>query len=169
MVLLFSRGLKSISGSVWLVEQSGSGCSMFSLSSFIGDSRAVKSFWRSKYSFTSSLCLGCHRAWYLEGNLHRTDGPALYNPSDGYIAWYIHGLPHRIDGPCGEYNLSNYPSEWAIYGKYYDNEEKYKKRIKYLRFKYFYKWLAICDQPGKKFFEISFEKNFQEVNSMYNN
>jgi len=38
--------------------------------------------------------------WHLpNGDLHRTDGPAIIYPS-GSKAWYYHGKRHRIDGPA---------------------------------------------------------------------
>ena len=37
--------------------------------------------------------------WYLNDNLHRTDGPAI-EYSDGEKHWYQNGKLHRIDGPA---------------------------------------------------------------------
>ena len=37
--------------------------------------------------------------WYLNGKLHRADGPAEIHP-DGYQAWCINGKRHRTDGPA---------------------------------------------------------------------
>ena len=37
--------------------------------------------------------------WYLDGQLHREDGPAVIHPS-GYQAWYLNGQVHRDDGPA---------------------------------------------------------------------
>ena len=37
--------------------------------------------------------------WYLNGQLHREDGPAVVNP-DGHQAWYLYGFLHRNDGPA---------------------------------------------------------------------
>jgi hypothetical protein len=37
--------------------------------------------------------------WYLNGELHRTDGPALIYP-DGTQKWYRKGHLHRIGGPA---------------------------------------------------------------------
>ena len=37
--------------------------------------------------------------WYLNGNLHREDGPAIeYANGDKY--WYLNGQHHREDGPA---------------------------------------------------------------------
>jgi hypothetical protein len=44
-----------------------------------------------------------NRYWYIsEGQLHRTDGPAIEHAS-GYRAWYQNGQLHREDGPAREY------------------------------------------------------------------
>jgi hypothetical protein len=37
--------------------------------------------------------------WYLNGVLHREDGPAL-DWNNGYKSWYFHGKRHRIGGPA---------------------------------------------------------------------
>jgi hypothetical protein len=36
--------------------------------------------------------------WWLNGNLHREDGPAIIRP-DGSEWWYLNGKLHREDGP----------------------------------------------------------------------
>jgi hypothetical protein len=40
--------------------------------------------------------------WFLNGNRHRVDGPAI-EFIDGTKFWYIHGNSHREDGPADEY------------------------------------------------------------------
>jgi len=37
------------------------------------------------------------KRWYLNGKLHRTDGPAVEDV-DGNKYWYLNGKPHRTDG-----------------------------------------------------------------------
>ena len=55
-----------------------------------------------------------YKAWYLNGKLHREDGPAIEWGS-GYKYWYLNGKCHREDGPAIEYaNGSKY---WYLYGK----------------------------------------------------
>jgi hypothetical protein len=44
---------------------------------------------------------GTHE-WYLNGKLHRQDGPAVERP-DGYREWYLNGKRHRQDGPAIEW------------------------------------------------------------------
>ena len=41
------------------------------------------------------------RFWYLNGQLHRTDGPAI-EYTDGSRVWYCNGLRHREDAPAIE-------------------------------------------------------------------
>jgi len=55
--------------------------------------------------------VGGHKSWYINGELHRTDGPA-FEGLYGYKAWYIHGKLHRTDGPAIEY--ANGTKQWWI-------------------------------------------------------
>lgn len=41
--------------------------------------------------------------WCIDGELHRTDGPAI-EYSDGYKCWYFNDKKHRVDGPAEEFN-----------------------------------------------------------------
>jgi len=43
-----------------------------------------------------------NRVWYLNGERHREDGPALETAAGGK-AWYLNGKLHREDGPAIEY------------------------------------------------------------------
>jgi hypothetical protein len=40
--------------------------------------------------------------WYLDGKLHRIDGPAA-EYADGTKHWYLDDKLHRVDGPALEY------------------------------------------------------------------
>ena len=42
------------------------------------------------------------KRWYLNGKLHRTDGPAVVWPN-GDKLWYLNNERHRTDGPAVEY------------------------------------------------------------------
>jgi hypothetical protein len=42
------------------------------------------------------------KAWYQNGELHRTDGPAIERAS-GSKSWYQNDKLHRTDGPAFEY------------------------------------------------------------------
>ena len=53
------------------------------------------------------------KAWYLNGNLHREDGPAIED-SDGTKHWYLNGLRHREDGPAIEYSYGT--KAWYLNG-----------------------------------------------------
>jgi len=52
--------------------------------------------------------------WYLMGNLHREDGPAIER-SNGHKEWYLNGKCHREDGPAIEYANGN--KYWYLNGK----------------------------------------------------
>ena len=53
------------------------------------------------------------KRWFLNGERHRTDGPAV-EYANGYKAWYLNGELHRTDGPAIEY--SDGSKEWWING-----------------------------------------------------
>ena len=55
-----------------------------------------------------------HEYWYLNEELHRTDGPAI-TYSDGTQKWYLNGELHRTDGPAVTY--SNGTQEWYLNGE----------------------------------------------------
>ena len=52
-----------------------------------------------------------YKAWYINGKLHRTDGPAIEH-SDGSKEWWVNGELHRTDGPA--IDDSNGTKEWWI-------------------------------------------------------
>jgi len=54
------------------------------------------------------------KRWYLNGKLHREDGPAVEYP-DGSKYWYINGKYHREDGPAVEFANGN--KEWYLNDK----------------------------------------------------
>ena len=68
--------------------------------------------------------------WYLNGKLHKTDGPAaIYyrrNGSIGMEGWYLNGELNRIDGPAFIYyrrNGSVKTESWYLNDEYIDPEE----------------------------------------------
>ena len=61
-----------------------------------------------------------NKYWYLNGKLHRTDGPAI-EYANGDKHWYLNGKCHRTDGPAVEYADGN--KYWYINGKEYSEEE----------------------------------------------
>jgi hypothetical protein len=45
------------------------------------------------------------KEWYLNGKLHRVDGPAI-EWADGSKEWLLNGKLHRADGPACEYVIN---------------------------------------------------------------
>ena len=64
--------------------------------------------------YTVKVYDGGNKYWYLNGELHREDGPAC-EFSDGSKEWYLNGKRHREDGPACEY--SDGGKEWFLNGK----------------------------------------------------
>ena len=56
--------------------------------------------------------------WYVDGKLHRLDGPAIES-ANGTSLWYFKGKRHRLDGPAIEY--ANGCREWWIDGWFMTN------------------------------------------------
>jgi hypothetical protein len=54
------------------------------------------------------------KGWYLNGKLHRVDGPA-YEHADGNKHWYLNGKRHRENGPAIEY--ANGDKKWYLNGE----------------------------------------------------
>ena len=54
------------------------------------------------------------KEWYLNGKLHREDGPAV-EWADGYKEWFLNGKLHREDGPAVESAFGH--KEWFLNGK----------------------------------------------------
>jgi hypothetical protein len=52
--------------------------------------------------------------WYLNGKYHREDGPAI-ELANGDKEWYLNGEPRREDGPACE--LTNGGKEWYLNGE----------------------------------------------------
>ena len=53
------------------------------------------------------------KEWYLHGNFHREDGPAIEG-ANGTKQWYLHGERHREDGPTVE--LADGDKFWHLDG-----------------------------------------------------
>ena len=60
------------------------------------------------------VCANGSREWYLNGEPHREDGPAVERP-DGTREWYLNGKRHREDGPAVE--EANGTREWYWRGE----------------------------------------------------
>ena len=65
--------------------------------------------------------------WYLNGKLHREDGPAVEYVS-GTLHWYLNGRRHREDGPAIEF--AGGTRYWFLNGVKYTEEEFNKKTLK---------------------------------------
>jgi hypothetical protein len=51
------------------------------------------------------------KEWYLNGELHRVDGPAR-EYADGTKSWWLNDQRHRVDGPAYEYPTGD--KEWWL-------------------------------------------------------
>lgn len=51
------------------------------------------------------------KVWFINGERHREDGPAMIL-NEGSKFWYLHGMRHREDGPAVEW--SNQYKQWFI-------------------------------------------------------
>jgi len=60
------------------------------------------------------------KRWYLNGKLHREDGPAI-EYTDGNKFWCLNGKLHRTDGPACEY-FGGY-KQWYINNESLSQEE----------------------------------------------
>ena len=54
------------------------------------------------------------KAWYLNGEYHRTDGPAI-EFTNGDKQWFKNGKRHRTDGPVIEFANGN--KYWYLNGE----------------------------------------------------
>jgi len=64
--------------------------------------------------------------WYLDGDRHRVDGPAVVH-SSGTKEWWLNNQLHREDGPA--YIGATGKKEWWLNGKRL-TEEEWKEEIK---------------------------------------
>jgi hypothetical protein len=53
------------------------------------------------------------KRWFLDGNYHREDGPAIIWAT-GDKAWYLNGKKHRTDGPAIEWEDGH--TSWYLHG-----------------------------------------------------
>jgi hypothetical protein len=66
-----------------------------------------------------------NKFWYLNGEYHREDGPAVER-ADGTKVWYLNGKHHREDGPAIEYaDGSKY---WYLRGEFV-SEGEFNRRM----------------------------------------
>ena len=61
--------------------------------------------------------------WYLNGEWHREDGPAVIQP-DGTEFWFQCGKLHRVDGPAITWQDGSIA--WWISGNRYFSDESFR-------------------------------------------
>lgn len=68
------------------------------------------------------------KEWYHHGKMHREDGPAIETVT--YKAWFIDGKLHRVDGPAVEYESGN--KKWHYQGRYVPccSQDEFERLIK---------------------------------------
>jgi hypothetical protein len=74
--------------------------------------------------YTVKVYANGYKFWYLNGKLHREDGPAI-EWADGDKWWYLNGKLHREDGPAIEYASGD--KRWYLNDDLV-LEEEHKKR-----------------------------------------
>jgi phage terminase Nu1 subunit (DNA packaging protein) len=65
-------------------------------------------------TYTVTIDKSGTKRWYIDGKLHREDGPAI-EYADGDKYWYFKRKRHREDGPAIEW--ANGDRYWYIHGK----------------------------------------------------
>jgi hypothetical protein len=68
-----------------------------------------------------------NKEWYLNGERHRVDGPAI-EWADGHKEWWLNGKLHREDGPAVEW--ADGTKEWWLNGEEY-TEADWKNRVEF--------------------------------------
>ena len=78
--------------------------------------------------------------WFLNGNHHRTDGPAYQRwYENGQLCsenWFLNGNHHRTDGPAYQRWYENGQleyEEWYLDGKEYTKENYWKKMFEMVK------------------------------------
>ena len=61
-----------------------------------------------------------YKEWFLNGKLHREDGPAIES-AIGHKQWFLNGKLHREDGPAVEYAIGD--KWWYLNGKSMSEDE----------------------------------------------
>ena len=65
------------------------------------------------------------KSWWLHGQLHRRDGPAI--DRGAFKAWYLHNVLHREDGPAAE--SASGLKAWYLHGKSYKTAEQWAEAL----------------------------------------
>jgi hypothetical protein len=67
------------------------------------------------------------KEWWLNGKLHREDGPAIERPN-GIKEWWLNGMRHRVDGPAIEWVGG--VKEWYLDGFGFSVQEYWASMLK---------------------------------------
>ena len=70
--------------------------------------------------YTVRVMANGKKNWYLNGKLHREDGPAV-EYANGTKRWYLNGERHREDGPAVEDAYGT--KKWYLNGNRVSEEE----------------------------------------------
>ena len=70
--------------------------------------------------YTVTVYSSGNKEWFLNGDWHREDGPAI-ELTNGDKLWYINGELHREDGPAIEW--ADGDKCWYLDGKEYTEQE----------------------------------------------
>jgi hypothetical protein len=98
---------------------------------------------------------GTFEHWFLDGARHREDGPAVRTPT-GRLEWRILGNLHRIDGPA--IITGDGDKEWWIWSTQYTKEE-YERKVASLK-------KLFGSLKMKRFLQLT-RRNKQFVESFY--
>jgi hypothetical protein len=71
------------------------------------------------------------KEWWVDGKRHRENGPAI-EASNGAKFWYLHGKFHRIDGPAVHH--SDGSEAFYLFGEWIEDEKVYKASSSILKF-----------------------------------
>ena len=93
-----------------------------------------------------------NKFWYLNGNRHREDGPAIEYAS-GTKKWLLNNKLHREDGPAIEWGEGG-PKEWFLNGKCHRDDGPAVEYAHGSKLWYFH---------GVKLTETEWRKRVQEV------
>ena len=66
------------------------------------------------------VCDSGDKRWYLNGKLHREDGPAI-ELANGDKEWWLNGKLHREDGPAIEY--ADGAKSWYLNDEHFTEKE----------------------------------------------
>jgi|TARA_R110000851_G_scaffold324557_1_gene491931 hypothetical protein len=72
------------------------------------------------HNIQPSIDYSGNKRWFMNGKLHREDGPAI-EWANGNKSWWVNGILHRTDGPAIEW--ASCSIEWYLDGRYLTFDE----------------------------------------------